>query len=116
MGTLFSYQEYDTNSFPSTDAEWRDVINSQPTGNRAANSKNFRRDAFIHNTPAMKAHHASNEMSRALSTGCVPDYVWYFLVLEHVCIFVWVNVHAQECVKEQIPDGKDPFAPVSLNI
>lgn len=75
MGILFLYQEYDTNSFPSTDAEWHDVINSQPTGNRAANSKNFRRDTFIHNTPAMKAHHASNEMSRALSTGCVPDYV-----------------------------------------
>lgn len=80
MATLFSYWENDTNSSPSTDAEWRDVINSQPTGNTATNSKNFRGDEFIHNTPVVKARHASNEVSRALGTGYVLEYVQYFLV------------------------------------
>lgn len=59
----------------STDAEWRDVINSQPTGSIATNSNNFMGDTFIHNTPAVKARHASNEVSRALGTGCLPEYV-----------------------------------------
>ena len=72
---LFSYRESDTGNSPSTDAEWRDVINSQPTGSVAANRKNFTGDTFIHNTPAVKARHASNEVSRALGTGCVSEYV-----------------------------------------
>lgn len=75
--TLFSYRENDTNSFPNTDADGRDVINSPPTGSIAANSSYFGRrgGTFINNTPAVKARHASNEVSRALGAGCVSEYV-----------------------------------------
>lgn len=74
MATLFSYGLNDTNSFPSAEVEWFDVIKSQSMGSRAANSNNFSRETFIYSTPVMKSHQVSNEVSRALCVGCVCEY------------------------------------------
>lgn len=72
---LFSYHGNGTNSSPSTDAEWRDAINSQSTGSIAANRKNFKGGAFIHNTHTVKTRHARNEVSRAFGSRCVFEYM-----------------------------------------
>lgn len=60
---------------PKVQMQCCDVINSQPTGSIAANCKNFTGDLFIHNTLAVKAGHVSNEVSRALGTSYVSEYV-----------------------------------------